>query len=468
MDFVDRERELAALEQLWIEAEREAQLVVVYGRRRIGKTALLRRFTQGKPTVFWTAERTSAARLLGGLSRALWRYAHPDLPPEADFTFASWEQALQYAAQLARKQRLALIIDEFPYAAEAVPALPSLLQRLWDETLARTHLFLVLCGSSISMMEQQVLGYRAPLYGRRTGQLLLRPLTFADARRFFPAYSPVQQVTAWAILGGMPAYLRQFSDRRPIMVNIRERILEPSSFLYYEPRFLVYAELREPRTSLAILEALATGHHRPSDIARVTGLERGLVSRTLSTLRDLHLVEREVPVTEPYPHKSRKGRYRISDAFLRFWFRFVWPFQDRLDVGETAAAEEALREQLPAFVGHAFERLSQEWLRHQGAAGRLPFEPDRIGEWWDRQGQVDVVALNWAERVILLGEAKWLNRPVGLEVLESLKRRGNRAVPDPSWTVHYILFSRSGFTTELRRRAESERLMLVSLEEMVT
>lgn len=467
MDFINRERELAALERLWTRAEQEAQLVVVYGRRRTGKTALLRRFVQGKPAVFWTAENTSAANLLRGFSQALWRYANPDVRPDAAFTFGSWEQAFRYAGRLAREQRSVVVIDEFPYASGALPVLPSLLQRLWDEYLTQTHLFLVLCGSSIGMMEQQVLAYRAPLYGRRTGQLLLRPLAFADARFFFPAYSPVQQVTAWAILGGVPAYLRLFSDRHPVMTNIREQILDSSSFLYYEPRFLVYAELREPRTSLAILEAIATGHHRQSDIVRVTGLERGLIGRTLATLRDLHLVERHVPATEPYPHKSRKGHYLLSDHFLRFWFRFVWPFQDRLDVGDITQAERTISEQLSSFVGQAFEVLCREWIRQQGARGQLSFEPECVGSWWSRQSQVDVVALNRSERVILLGEAKWLRRPVGVDILEGLKRRGAQAIPGDGWTVHYALFSRSGFTSGLHCRAEEERVMLVPLEKIV-
>jgi len=468
MEFVNRERELAALERLWVSAREEGQLVVVYGRRRTGKTALLRRFIQRKPAVYWTAEQTSAATLLRGFSQALWRHANPDVPSDPDFTFGSWEQALLYAGQLAVHQRVAVVIDEFPYATGAVRRLPSLLQRLWDDSLAGTHLFLVLCGSSIGMMERQVLAYRAPLYGRRTGQLLLRPLSFSDARLFFPTYSSIQQVTAWAILGGVPAYLRQFSDRRSVMANIRQQILDPSAFLYYEPRFLVYAELREPRTSLAILEAIATGHHRPSDIARITGLERGLVGRTLATLRDLHLVERQVAVTEPYPHKSRKGRYLLSDPFLRFWFRFVWPFQDHLDVGELDQAEETIKGQLPAFVGQAFEVLCREWIRLQGARGQLPFEPEGVGSWWDRRGQVDVVALNRSEQVILLGEAKWLSRPVGVDVLEALRRRGTLAVPGDGWTVYHALFSRSGFTAELHRRVGEERLMLVSLDEIVT
>ncbi|MFQ5857557.1 MAG: ATP-binding protein, partial [Anaerolineae bacterium] len=380
MAFINRERELAALEAMW---QREgAQLMVVYGRRRTGKTALLHAFTQDKPTVFWTAEITSATNLLRSFSRTLWDYANPQAPASEDFAFGSWEQALRYTGQIAEDKRVAVVLDEFPYLAGAQPGIPSLLQRLWDERLGQTNLFLVLCGSHIGMMEREVLAYRAPLYGRRTGQLLLRPLSFSAARQFFPRYSPVQQVTAYAVLGGTPGYLQQFTDRQPIAANIEERILTPTSFLYYEPQFLLQTELRDPRNYMAILQAIATGHNRLADICRAAGIDRGQASRSLATLRDLHLVERRVPATERQPEKSRKGRYLLRDNFLRFWFRFVLPFQEFLDLGRTDRARKTVEDQLPAFVARAFEDLCREWVLVEGDEGRLPFYPERVGAWW--------------------------------------------------------------------------------------
>lgn len=462
MAFINRERELAALEAIW---QRDgAQLMVVYGRRRTGKTALLHAFTQDKPTVFWTAEITSVTNLLRGFSRALWDYANPQAPASEDFAFGSWEQALRYAGQVAEEKRVAVVLDEFPYLAGAQPGIPSLLQRLWDEYLGGTNLFLVLCGSHIGMMEREVLAYRAPLYGRRTGQLLLRPMSFSTARQFFPRYSPVQQVTAYAVLGGMPAYLQQFTDRQPIAANIHERILTPTSFLYYEPQFLLQTELRDPGNYMAILQAIAAGHGRLADICRAAGIDRGQASRNLATLRDLHLVERRVPATERRPEKSRKGRYLLRDNFLRFWFRFVLPHQDLLDLGRTDRARKTIEAQLPAFVARVFEDLCREWILVEGDEGRLPFYPEKVGAWWGPGAEVEVVALSWSAQALLLGEAKWTSRPVGRRALDGLMAKGEHIAPETGWAVHHALFSRSGFTEELQRMADGERLILASLE----
>ncbi|MBX7234114.1 MAG: ATP-binding protein [Caldilineales bacterium] len=466
MRFINRTRELADLEDLW--RRPGAQMVVVYGRRRTGKTTLLTRFLQEKPHLFWVADRFPAATLLGDFSRAIFGFEHPDLQPETGFTYPSWEMALRALAVLGRERRLGVVMDELPYAVESEPGLPSLLQRIWDHELKETQVFLALCGSQIGMMERELMSYRAPLYGRRTGQVLLRPMDFAALREYFPLWSTAQQVTAYAILGGVPSYWEQFDPGHSLEANIRERILRPSNLLYLEPAFLVNEELREPRNYLGILRAIGQGQRQMVDIAAASGVPRTNLSRYLETLRELRLIERRLPVTERNPETSRRGLYRLSDNYLAFYFRFVAPFREDLEQGYAERAWQTIDQQLPAFVGAtAFEEICREWVWRQGMAGRLPFSPEQVGSYWDRSTQVDVVALDRRERVVLLGEARWTSRPLTVQTLDELRGKAAAVLPEPGWRYLYALFSRSGFSEALQQEAERAGVLLVSLETLV-
>ena len=466
MKFINRERELDDLADLW--QRPGAQLVIVYGRRRTGKTTLLTRFVQDKPHLFWVADRFPAPTLLGDFSRAIYRLEHPNMTPSSDFTYPDWEMAFRALGLLAQERRVAVVLDEFPYAVEAESALPSLLQRLWDHELKQAQLFLVLCGSHIGMMERELMTYRAPLYGRRSGQLLVRPMDFAALRQFFPHWNPVQQVTAYAILGGIPSYWEQFEPSHTIEANIRERILNPNNFLCLEPQFLVYQELREPRNYLGILRAIAQGHRQMRDIAAASGVPRANLPRYLETLRDLHLVERRVPVTVRRPEKSRRGLYHLADNYLNFYFRFVAPYREDLEQGYLDRAWQAIDQQLNAFVGAtAFEDLCRKWVSRHGRQGHLPFVPEQVGSYWDRHTQMDVVGLNWSQRTALLGEARWTSRPIGVQVLNELRSKSSAVLPTPDWHAHYALFSRSGFTEQLITQADSEGVWLVGLTDIV-
>lgn len=465
MNFVNRTRELADLEDLW--QRPGAQMVVVYGRRRTGKTTLLSKFLQDKPSLFWVADRFPATTLLGDFSRVLYAYQYPDVPVDANFTYPSWETAFRTLAAIARNQRLVMVIDEFPYAVEAEPGLPSLLQRLWDHEFKQTQIYLVLCGSHIGMIERELMNYGAPLYGRRTGQILLQPMDFAALRLFFPHWNVIQQMNVYAILGGIPSYWEQFDGRHTVETNIRERILRPNNLLYLEPNFLVSEELREPRNYLGILRAIGQGHRQMVEIANASGINRTNLSRYLETLRDLRLVERRIPVTERHPEQSRKGLYRLSDNFLEFYFRFVAPFREDLEQGFPERAWQTIDQQLPAFVGStAFEELCRDWIKRRGAQGYLPFRPEKVGSYWDRTTQVDVVALNWSEKSALLGEACWTSRPLSTQSLDELRAKRAAVLPEAGWHIHYALFSRSGFSEPLQQQAQAEPLLLVGLNEL--
>lgn len=470
MNFVNRNQELSDLESLW--SRQGGQMVVIYGRRRTGKTTLLSKFLAEKQTLFWVADRFPSTTLLGTFSRAIYAYQHPEVEVAPDFQYASWEMAFKTIGSLAKNERIGVVMDELPYAVEAEPGLPSLIQRLWDHELKETQLFLALCGSHIGMMERELMSYRAPLYGRRTGQILLRPMTFGALRLYFTQWNPVQQLTAYAILGGIPSYWEQFDANHTIETNIRERILRSSNLLYTEPMFLVYEELREPRNYLGILNAIAQGHRQMRDIATASGIARSNLPRYLDTLRDLHLIERRVPATERNPEKSRRGLYHLQDNYLNFYFRFVAPFREDLEQGYQERAWKVIEQQLSSYVGLVgFEELCRQWVRNRGRQGYLPSYLEKVGSYWNKQTQVDVVGINWSEQTMLLGEARWTSRAIGVQVLDGLRQKTaavlSAAGADTNWHVQYILFSRSGFTQPLQEQAQREGVLLVDWATML-
>jgi AAA+ ATPase superfamily predicted ATPase len=308
-----------------------------------------------------------------------------------------------------------------------------------------------------------VLAYRAPLYGRRTAQWHLQPLAFADARLFLPGYNLPDQVRAYAVLGGVPAYLRQFDDRRPLLTNIEDEILSQGAFLYDEPRFLLQMELREPRVYFAILEAVATGRVQQSDIRQAVGINGASLGYYLGTLRDLGLLERVVPVTEADPVRSRQGRYRLLDPFFRFWFRFVYRERVHLERGDTATVRQAVEAQLDILAGLAFEDICRTRVWDLATEGHIPFQPQRVGMWWDAQAQIDVAAVS--DEYILLGECQWRSRPMGPEVLAELKRKVARVPGDRHQVL--ALFSRAGFTEPLQQQAAAEGVLLLGMDDVL-
>ncbi len=461
MKFVNREGELEWLEQRW--SARDPQFLIVYGKRRVGKTELLKQFIRGKPAVYVLADRRPEPDQLREVATRLG--AHFDDPFIGRKGFESWLEAFEYlkAKLPGRKTRrphdLVFVIDEYPYLVENNPATSSLFQKGWDETLSRLPLCLILCGSSIAMMESETLVQRAPLYGRRTGDLLVLPLDFSGVRQFLPArWQFEKRVEVYAVLGGMPGYLRQFDLGARLEENVREQILTPGAFLFREVDFLLKEELREPRNYLAILRAVSQGKRKFGEIINDTGLAKNVLHKYLHVLDTLQLIEREVPVTEKAPHRSKRSLYSIQDPFIAFWFECVYPFVSDLALGETGPALKRFREILPHLLGRAYERIARETIRRSDA---LPFRLQRFGRWWDHQDEIDVVGINEAENAILFGEAKWSPKPLGTNILQELKAKAARV----QWgrkgrREAFALFSRTGFTPEMRKVAKDEGVLL--------
>ncbi|MCE5208087.1 MAG: ATP-binding protein [Chloroflexi bacterium] len=465
--FIDRKTELEQLSQLY--NSDHAELFVLYGRRRVGKTELLRAFCADKPHIFFIATLSSDSEQLATFSQQVYGFSHAEVP--AGFTFPSWEAAFLALADLPMQPRPIILLDEFTYLISGNKAIPSILQKIWDEKLKNTHLLLVLCGSYIGMMETEVLGYQAPLYGRRTASTLLRPLDLPSSSLFFPKYSAENQFLAWAVIGGMPYYLRTFSDHENIFTNIRKNILDAQTgALFNEPRLLLMEELREPRNYFSILRAIAQGHTRLNEIAQASGVsEVTAAARYLDILQQMHLITRRVPATDTQPEKSRKGIYQIDDHFLRFWFRYVQPNQSGLDLGlADAILSQRIRPDLDNFVAPAFEEAAQSFVARLAQTGKLNFLPERIGGCWDREAEIDVMAISLSEKVALVGECKWSINPVGTNILEDLKQKVQVLLKNYEiQKVQYALFARTGFTPALEQQAKTEEVGLFTVDSLV-
>jgi AAA+ ATPase superfamily predicted ATPase len=469
--FVDRVRELAFLNSLLQRTQpTAAQLVLLYGRRRVGKTVLARHWaeTTGLSTIYWAAEREPA-----NLQRRKLFAKMIDMSLTQTPIFETWADLWEAFAKLIGDQRRILVIDEVTYAAESDEAFLSALQHAWDQRLKQSKLILILSGSHVHTMET-LLASGSPLFGRFTGQWHLEPLPFGALREFLPKWSIDERIAAYAMMGGVPAYLERLIPEHSLVDNIREVILDPGGMFVTEPDLLLYDEVRDPRVYQAILQAIGAGAHTLDDIANATLISKTHLSSYLARLQEIRFVERRLPATVP-PQKirlSRMGRYHLTDPFLRFYFRFVAP--QRSEVGyQQASILSLIKEQLRAFVGvTAYEELCRAWVATASQTGQLPFEVQQVGSHWSRGVQVDVVGVNWHTKSILLGECKWgtdrVAREVVTELIETKAPKVLALLPGEgeAWTLHYALFSRVGFTPAAQTLAEEHGAMLVDLTRM--
>ena len=347
--FLGRDRELTVLQELSDSGKPE--LFVLYGRRRVGKTELLQQFCRDQRAVYFLAAQVREKDNLRAFRDAL--QDGIDDPVAASIEFPDWSAALNFTAERAKDERLVVVLDEFPYLCEATKGLPSQIQRFWDTRGKHSKLMLVLCGSQVSFMEREVLAERSPLFGRRTGQRRLEPLHPADTLPFFPKWRMRDRVLAYAILGGMPAYLRRFDDRVSLSENVARECLRPEGYLFDEVQFLLRSELSNPATYNSILAAIARGAEKVGDIALEVGVDSTTANKYLTTLRELSLVEREVPVTDPDPLRSRRGTYRMADRFLSFHFRHIQPHAGLIHAGRGARV-------LEQFIEPDLDRLYDE------------------------------------------------------------------------------------------------------------
>lgn len=474
--FVGRERELAELNTVLEDGG--AQFVLVYGQRRVGKTTLVLGWAKqaGRPVIYWVATRDTPAQVRLGFAQALWAWAHPG--SQAVPRFDTWAALFETAARLIGDQPVILIMDEFSYAAESDPSLPSNLQVAWDHHFKDSDVTIVLTGSHIGMMVE-LMAYHAPLYGRFTAQLLVDPLPFPALAEFLPRYSIAERVAVYAVVGGIPAYLERFVDTESIGANVQRLFMRRTGMFRSEPFILIGDVIRrETQTYEAVLKAVAAGKRTPQEIGAMLGLASSYLSPYLKQLEKLRLIERRLPATIPPERRrtSRTSRYHLADPYLRFYFRFIAPNLNLVEQELTGLLWERMAEQFRAFVGvTAFEDLCREWTLVQARAGRLPFPPEIVGSHWARDVQVDVVAINWRQKAILLAECKWGVDVVHRSTVRELLEKAPRVIPDPGatpdagvtpdsgWQVHYAFFARAGFTDAARSEGKAAGAHLVDL-----
>ncbi len=457
--FKDREQEL---EQLGALLKRTAcQLIVVFGRRRIGKTALLTRWTDQQsntPTLYWVAHRTTSEVLLRSFSRA---YTATHNPGGVEMHFSDWEAALEGLFASSQDRQVIAVIDEFPYLVQSVPALPSLLQKIWDRHQHTSRLVLVLCGSHYHMMQDELFSPKRPLYGRATATLLVEEIAPDKLHLFLPRYSQEQVVETFAVVGGVPKYLEMWDDRVPVLKNVQELILSPVTLFRHEAIFLIQDELTEPRTFLAILEALGAGFKTPKEIASLTGIAMGHVGKYLRTLLDLRIVRRIISGDVVNFENTRLTRYEIRDPFMRFYFQFIHRNPDLIEQNRVDRLMEIIKRNFASFVGTTgYEELARRQIVVLGDRDELPFQPEHVGRAWNRSVEIDVVAVDHAARCVLLGECKWTRSKVGPELLSDLRTRGEKLRRLNGYHKHYALFSKAGFTAPLLREADATAVML--------
>ncbi|MCC7565430.1 MAG: ATP-binding protein [Methanomicrobiaceae archaeon] len=413
--FIDRHRELSLLEERY--RNEGGELIVLYGRRRVGKSELIDQFIRSASGIRLLAREESKTLQLRKFSSELGDFFQDNFLKRSGFS--DWDSFFEYLLQRAGS-RIVIAIDEFPYLVKEDPSLPSILQEFWDSRLKESQIFLILSGSSISMMEASTMDHTSPLFGRRTGQILLRPLRFIHV--FFYLADMRKAVEFYSVFGGTPAYTMAADPDKDIMTNIEEKLLREDSFLFRDIDFVLRAELAEPRYYFSILFSIALGNHRIGLICNDTGLSKSIVSKYLSVLIDLHLVDRRVPITEG--QKSRKGLYFLSDNLFDFWFSFANPYLVSLERGNTRLIlEQYIRPRFAAYVGRHFEAVVMDLFELFNQHEALPFVYTRIGSWWNRGNEIDIVCLRDDQRKILFCECKWQSGVDGQRVLEGLRAK---------------------------------------------
>ena len=445
--FIGRERELKTLEQLY--TSNKFEFVVLYGRRRVGKTALLTNFIENKRAIYFMGVESNAQQNLDNFSRIILEYASGI---SGETSFSSFQAALEYVFKLAEKERIALVIDEYPYVARSSKSLAFTLQLLIDQNKDRSKLMLILCGSSMSYMEDHILAYKAPLYGRRTAQIKLLPFDFAEVCRYLGHFTAEDKALAYGIVGGTPQYLLQIDDQRSIEENIKNTFLNPMSFLYEEPMNLLKQEVREPAIYTAIISAIATGASRMSEISSKVGEDTNVCATYLKNLITLGIVQKEMPYGEKC---SRKSLYSIEDNMFRFWYRFVPENNSLISRRAADLVYKRIEPRLSDHMGRVFEEICKQYLWKLLLEGKSPVEFTSLGRWWGTdhvkksQAEIDILGVQDKDTA-LFAECKWTNEKVDLGVLETLIYRSRLF---PYTNVQYYLFSKSGFTKGCIERA---------------
>lgn len=475
MPFIGRENELKFLNNAY--SSNKAEFIVLYGRRRVGKTELLNEFCKNKPCIFYTCREYTDTKQLQSFTDKVHSYHIPVF--EYTNCFSNWEQAFSSVLHIQTSEKKLLIIDEFPYACRTNPSIPSILQVLWDEKLRRENVMIILCGSAMSFIEKELLAEKNPLYGRTTGIYKMNPLPYTDALKFFPKFSDGDKLLAYSILGGVPHYLEQFDDNMSLEENVKQNILRKGCTLYNEVEFLLKQELRETSVYNTIVESIALGNNSFSDILSKTQIEKSKLSVYLKNLIEISIVEKESPALSSDKDKSNssKGNYILTDNFFRFWYAFAYRNLTDLENDDIDGVwEDSIQGNLHDFASQPFEKVCLEYLYILNKNKELPFRIHNASRYWGKTTQeidgkkesvnleIDILAPDNKKQNFIFGECKFTNEAFDMQQLKKLQSKvfvaGN---------IYFYLFSLSGFTDAVNDYASSKNnVTLVSAEKIVS
>ena len=481
--FVGREKELAFLESKY--TAENGQLIVLYGRRRVGKTETLKEFCKNKPHVFFACRECTDKLQLRTFSEKMLK---EDIPARRYISqFENWEQAFRSVTDLpSGDMKKLLIIDEFPYMCRGNTSIPSVLQNLWDEVLKDKNLMIVLCGSSMSFIEKELLSEKNPLYGRATGVYRMTEMDFYDAVKFFPDYSDTDKVIAYSVLGGIPHYLKQFDPKKSLAENIKNNILTKGCVLYSEVDFLLRQELRETPIYNSLIEAIALGNTKLNEISQKSLVDdTSKTSTYLRNLIQLGIVEREFSVDAGTKKRANtnRGTYKLTDNFFRFWYAFVFTNYSELEAGDVDGVfHYSVEPQLHQFASMPFEDVCRQYVRKLQQANALPFRYAHMGRWTGKttvrdtsapggtriaETEIDILAVSRSRKEYLICECKFKNKPFSyseyLDTIAKLTPQKEKA------DFYYALFSESGFDNKIKEADNiNKRLWLYELSDIVS
>lgn len=452
--FVNREEELDFLNREF--EKQSSSLIIIYGRRRTGKTTLITKFGEDKDMFYFFATEEFEAENKNNFKNFVAEYTDNKLLRKANID--NWELIFNELVKYNPNNKKLIVIDEFQYLGKANPAFPSILQKIWDTQIKNNNIMIILCGSLVPLMEEQTLSYSSPLYGRRTGQIKLKPISFQDYHEFFTEKDRKELIEYYSVTGGVPKYIELFQDEKDIFTAIYKNILARQSFLYEEPIFLLKNEVWEIGNYFSIIKAIAAGNYRLSKIAAALQIKQTNLSKYLNTLIDLDILERQVPITEENPQRSKRGIYKIKDNYIEFWFKFIYPYKHFLEMGNTEMVMNKIKKNIvDNHISFIYEDICIEEMWRLNLEGNWNFHFDRVGRWWDNDTEIDIVAYDRDGLDIIFGECKFTNKPMDINIYYELLEKSRKVKWKNNRREYFVFFSISGFTKAMEDLAKDNK-----------
>lgn len=460
MKFINRNEERTFLAEEY--EKNTSSLIVLYGRRRIGKTALITEFGKDKNILYFLASEESEKENLNQFKNLTAEFTNNELLKNASID--SWDLVFKTLINYNSEQKKLIIIDEFQYLGKTNAAFPSIFQRIWDTILKDKNVMVILCGSLISMMEAQTLSYSSPLYGRRTGQIKLQQVKFQHYGEFFNNKTRKELIELYSVTGGVPKYIELFYDSKDIYSSIKKNVLSKQSFLYEEPTFLLQNEVSEIGSYFSIIKTIAAGNQKLSKISTALELKQTGITRYLQTLINLDILERQVPVTEENPEKSKKGLYIIKDNFLAFWFKFIYPNKNFIETDRLDFVMKKIENNfIYNHVAHVYEDICIQKMWNLNAENKWTFNFDKAGRWWNNTTEIDIVAYDSTGNDIIFGECKYTEKKMDVDIFYDLVEKSKQVTwKNNNRKEWYVLFSINGFTDKMIELANSRNDIMLN------